>query len=287
MYREVMTDIAVTEPEIRQYYKDNKSELPQRPATITLAQILIIPKASEDLRIRAQERIELIEAEIRAGKDFAEAAKEYSEDAANAELGGSLGYIKLEDLGSPPFEKATRKLMVGEMSPPVLTRFGYHLIKLEAVSGDEVKLRHILIMLQSGESDIEAAALRADEVRQEILAGADFGEMARKHSDDEKTRDSGGEIEGDIVLENLVGRADYFLEVIKDVGPGEISPVIREPNGFRIVKVLSRNEPRAYTYREARDELEKLIEQQKMQQRFKDYVDELRGIYYVDVKEDG
>ena len=255
-------------------------------ATVSVAHILITPSAADSTKDEAYARIREIESQIAGGRDFAEAAGEYSEDPS-AKFGGSLGFVRLEDLGSPSFEAAARRLLVGEVSPPVLTRFGWHLIRLDGVSGDEVKLRHILIKTQRGNEEMEEAARRAERIREEIVAGADFGDMARRYSDDEKTKHSGGAIEGEIVLENLEGVADFFLDVIKDVEPGRVSPVIREQNGVRIVKVLDRTPQRPYTFAEARESLEELIWQEKLQQKFRAYIEELKTVYHVDIKAAG
>lgn len=283
MYREIRRDVEVSEGELRAYFRERQDELPQRPATVSVAHILILPGTPDSAKDSAYGRILEIEREIAAGMDFAAAAGKYSEDPS-AKFGGSLGFVRLEDLGSPPFEAAARRLLVGEVSPPVLSRFGWHLIRLESVSGDEVNLRHILIRAQSGEPEMEEAARRAERVRQEILAGADFGAMAEQYSDDEKTKHNGGVIEGEIVLESLEGVADFFIEAIRDMGPGEITPVIREQGGFRIVKVLDRAPERPYTFVEARESLEEMIWQEKLQRKFQEYIAELKTIYHVDIK---
>ncbi|UCF04240.1 MAG: peptidylprolyl isomerase [bacterium] len=281
LYREVVVTVEVKEPEVKQYYREHVDELPKRPATVTLAHILLMPIASEPALQETRERIDEIYALVKAGGDFAEHARTYSE-GPSASNGGSLGYIRLEDLNNPAFESAARNLTVGEVSEPVLTEFGWHIIKLEDVSGERVLIRHILVKVEAGDGDIAGTAELAERIRREILEGAEFGDMASRYSDDERTKDSGGEV-GEIPLESL---PEFFLEMLKGVEVGEISPVVRESKGFRIVKVLARNPERDYTYDEARDELRGLIEQQKKQERYKEYVDGLRDLYYVEVKED-
>lgn len=279
--RDVRSDVQVTEDETRNYYEAHIGELPKRPPAVKLAHILLIPKASGLAGEEARARAEEIEKEIRAGRDFAEAAKEYSE-GPSATYGGSLGYIRLEDLNNPEFEEAAKGLSVGEVSRPVLTEFGYHLIKLVDVDGDKVHVRHILIKVEAGEGDLEKIYRFAEEIRGEIIGGADFEGMAARYSDDHATRNEGGLI-GEVPLENL---PEFFRGIIENVGNGEIAPVIKEQKGFRIVKVLGRSPERTYTYQEARDELRRLIEQEKLRGKYDDYVDELKGIYYVEVKEE-
>jgi peptidyl-prolyl cis-trans isomerase SurA len=280
LYREVVSVVEIKEPEVKEYYREHVNELPKRPATVKLAHILLMPRASEPALQEARKRIDEIYALVKAGGDFAEHARTYSE-GPSAGNGGSLGYVRLEDLNNPAFESAVRNLTVGEVSEPVLTEFGWHIIKLEDVSGERVLVRHILVKVEVGEGDVTGTAELAERIRREILEGAEFGDMAARYSDDERTKDSGGEV-GEIPLESL---PEFFLEMLNGVEVGEISPVVRESKGFRIVKVLGRSPEREYTFDEARDELRRLIEQQKRQDRLKEYVDDLKDLYYVEVKE--
>jgi peptidyl-prolyl cis-trans isomerase SurA len=279
VFNEVMKDVRVTEAEVRSYYDKRISDLPLRPETASLAQILILPSASDPIVEGARARIADIEKKLLAGDDFEELAREYSE-GPSAKNGGSIGYVRLEDLNAPQFEAAVRELTVGEISGPVLTEFGYHLIKLEDVSEDEVLIRHILIMVEGGEEDWSLTAQLADSIRQQLFAGADFAEMAERYSADYKTKDRGG-IVGEKALDNL---PDHFREAIKDVDIGGIAPVIKEERGYRIVKVLGRAPARRYTFEEAREELKALLERERLQEKVSDYVEGLKRIYYVELK---
>ncbi len=275
-YREVYAGIKVTEDEIRDYYREHVGELPKRPSTVSLAQILIMMKAAGEAEQSALSRIREIKKLIDEGADFAATAQEYSE-GPSAKYGGSLGYMKLEDFGNPAFEDAVRKLIVGEVSEPVLTEHGYHIIKLEEVSGDEVKLRHILIRR---EIDAEATRTFAEGIRRQILDGADFAEMARTYSEDPERKDDGGNV-GEIPLPNL---PEFFQKAIAGVADGEIAPLIEDSKGFRIIKVLGRNEGRPYTLEEARSGIKELIERERAVEKSDEYIAGLRDIYYVDVK---
>jgi peptidyl-prolyl cis-trans isomerase SurA len=281
MYQNVMGDVKVTEGEVLGYYKEHLSELPKRPETVSLAHILIMPKPSEAVLAKALEKITMVERKVRDGQDFASLAKEYS-DCPSAKFGGSLGLMNLDDLNNPAFEDAARKLTIGQVSPPVLTEFGYHLIKLEGVEGGQVNLRHILVRAEATPHDLESALALAERVRSDILAGGDFAAAAITYSDDHGTKDSGGVL-GEVPLENL---PEQFRETIKAVAAGEVAPVMKEAKGFRVVKILSRNAERPYTYDEAKNELRKVLEQQKTQSRLGVYVEELKKNYAVDIKGD-
>lgn len=282
LFREVLWEVTVTESEVTEYFREHFDELPMRPPTVSLATILFLPKASGRAMEEPLKLLREIEKRVRSGEDFAELAKEYSE-GPSAPYGGSLGYIKFEDFANhPTFVNAVRGLTVGEVSGPVLTGFGYHLIKLEDVSGDRVLVRHILIKVESGEDDVASTATLADSIRALLVAGADFAEMAARYSGEQKAKANGGVV-GDVAIGNL---PEHIRDVLKDVGDGEIAPVVRDKEGFRIFKVLGRSPERPYTFEEAHDELKILIEHQKKQELFVEYVNGLKELYYVEVKED-
>lgn len=281
MYSEVMADVEVTTKELKEFYVEKASELPMRPETVTLSQILILPEASGQSRAKALEKIQAVDEKLREGADFEELAREYSE-GPSAEYGGNLGFVNLEDLNNPEFAEAASKLEAGEVSPPVLTNFGYHLIKLEEKKDGEYHLRHILVKAEEGESELETARERAEEIRNRIKEGADFGEMAAQYSKDENSRKRGGLV-GEVPAANL---PEFFAESIKGVKIGGLAPVIKDEKGFRIIKVVDRQQPRPFKFKEAEEELRNVLRQEKLQQRYADYVDSLKDKYYVDIKAD-
>ncbi len=275
-YREGLMDVNVTEDEIRDYYRNHYEELQKRPATVSLSQIQILMKAKKAAEDAAMEKIKKVEKILEEGADFEKTAREYSE-GPSAKFGGSLGFVKLEDLDSPQFEKAVRQLTAGRISGPVRTEHGLHIIKLEEVSGDRVRLRHILVQV---EADTEATRKTAERIRQEILDGADFAQMAVKYSEDWDTKDSGGDV-GEIAVNNL---PEFFVEAIRGLAGGDIAELIEEEKGFRIIKVTSWAQERPYTLEEAREGIRELIRQKNFVDNFDGYVENLKNKYYIDIK---
>jgi peptidyl-prolyl cis-trans isomerase SurA len=272
-------DIHVTDTDVQEYYKAHLAELPQRPETVTLSHILIVPKPSDAVLAKAHDKITLVEGKLKAGGDFAELAKQYS-DCPSAKFGGSLGTLKLEDLNNAPFEAAAKALDVGQVSPPVLTEFGYHIIKVEGVEGDEYTLRHILARAEATPDDVAAAQKLAEKVRGEIVGGADFAKEAAQYSGDFATKNVGGLI-GEVPISNL---PDDFKAALKDVPAGGIAPITKEARGFRVVKVMSWNPARAYSYDEAKSELTNYLENQKLEERLTAYIEDLKKNYSVVIK---
>jgi peptidyl-prolyl cis-trans isomerase SurA len=278
-YQKLLPEVQVTEPEVRDYYKAHLTEFPQKDPTVKIANILIVPKPSEEVLAKALEKITMIEDSIKAGMDFAAAAKKYS-DCPSAKFGGNLGTLDLDELNNPPFADAARKVAVGQMSGPVLTEFGYHLIKIEKVEGDQVTLRHILVRAQAGPDDVEAARKLAERIRTEIVGGADFAREAAKYSGDFATKDKGGLL-GEVAIKNL---PDQFKEAIKGVPAGGLAPVMRDDRGFRVVKVLAWNEAGTYSYDEVKNQVRRIVTERKIMDKMNAYVDELKKTYTVMIK---
>ena len=281
MYQEVMGQVDITKKELKEYYRKNIAELPLRPATVKLAQILILPPASEESKKNALEKISRIEEKAHRGEDFADLAEKYSE-GPSAKYGGNLGFIKLDDLNNPEFEKAANKLKVGEISQPVLTGFGYHLIKLEEIDGENRHIRHILVKVKEGTDEIEEAYEKAERIRNRIVEGEDFGKLALQFSADKETSGKEGFI-GEIAVQDL---PEFFREAIKGVETGGVAPVLKDSKGFRIIKIIDRVQQRIYSFKEAKEDLRKLLRQERLQENYADYVETLKGKYYVDIKED-
>jgi peptidyl-prolyl cis-trans isomerase D len=152
--------VRVSDDEVRAYYDAHKKDF-DRPGRAQLS-ILAIPRsvtAADSAAVRAH--AEALRAKILGGEKFEDVAKAESADSASAANGGFLGtggrgrFVK-------PFEDAAYALKPGEISQPVLTQFGYHLIKLDERKGDALTLRHILLKIDQTDSEATATDRKAD-----------------------------------------------------------------------------------------------------------------------------
>ena len=274
-------NLQVTDEEIRAIYNERKADMPMRPAVVHLETIYISLQSADNADNIAKQQIDDISQRISRGEDFADLAREYSEDPSGKN-GGRLGSVKPEDLADDAFAAAASSLGIGEVSDPVKTQHGYHLITVTGrdPSTGAVDLSHILIKVKAGEDDVQQVYAHATSVHDEIMAGGDFNELAKQHSDDPGTADSGGDL-GWLRIEDL---PEFFRDVLQGMSPGDVSQVLREPDGFRIVRLLDREEARPYEYDEVRDDLKQLAEQQKLAESYDTYVAGLRDEFYVDVR---
>ncbi|MFO7929651.1 MAG: peptidylprolyl isomerase [Candidatus Humimicrobiaceae bacterium] len=134
IYNRVTGDIEVSEQEIKDFYEQNKEIYFKVPEKVKVSHILVQynesgQEATEADKKEALDKIEFIKSEIEEGKDFSEVAKEYSDDTLSAENGGDLGYITKDQMVKE-FEDAAFQLEVGEVSSPVETIYGYHILKV-------------------------------------------------------------------------------------------------------------------------------------------------------------
>jgi peptidyl-prolyl cis-trans isomerase SurA len=272
------TKLAVTDEELMDSFEQNKAQLPARPEVVHLQTIFISFESSEDAKQVARSKAEAIYQRIQSGEDFAELAKQNSEDPS-ANTGGDLGFLKLEDLREQAFAQAAAQLRPGEVGRPILTSLGFHIIKVEEINSDsgEVRLRHILIRVKAGEGDVKSIFDTANTIRDRILAGEPFDSLAVRYSDDPATASAGGDL-GWLKLQDL---PEFFQEVLQGMNPGDISQVLRETSGFRIVKLLERQAGRSYTFEEVRNELRRTLEQEKLAIAYEEYLQTLRAKFYV------
>jgi peptidyl-prolyl cis-trans isomerase SurA len=178
---------AVSDQELYEAFAQNKATLPQRPAMVSLKQIIVAPKPTAKARAAARAKAESLLVQISKGADFAELARKYSQDPGSGAQGGDLGWNRRGGMVKE-FDEMMFALPVGRVSPIVQTDFGYHIIRVDRAQPAEVKARHILIVPQRDTADVTRARLEADSVRAAVLKGADFDSLATKHHDAQEFR---------------------------------------------------------------------------------------------------
>ena len=152
--------VRVSDDEIRAYYDSHKAQF-ERPGVAKVS-IIIIPRvvtAADSAAIRA--RAVALRSRILSGEKFEDVARAESADSVSAVNGGSLGR-SAKGRFVAPFETAAYALKVGEISQPVLTPFGYHIIKVDERKGDTIAIRHILLRVQQSDSAATRTDRRAD-----------------------------------------------------------------------------------------------------------------------------
>ena len=225
-----LTDMQYDEKLIKELYQRMKTEVDASHILLRLPE-----NATPEQEQAVLTKINSIREEILNGREFNDAAAEYSEDPSAKNNGGNLGYFTAFQMVTP-FENAAFTTPEGEISKPVRSSFGYHLIKVHGVRENqgEIQVAHIMKMFPQGQPDFDKSQLKSEieSIYQEILNGADFAEMAKKHSDDQRSAAQGGEMPwfsaGRMIPE--FSKPAFALQNI-----GDISKPVETAFGFHII----------------------------------------------------
>jgi peptidyl-prolyl cis-trans isomerase SurA len=273
--------ISVTPQEMEQWIEANGDSIPELPAQFKISHILLYPQVSEARKQEVRDTLTDIRERALGGEDFAELAKSYSQDSANAPDGGDLGYFERGSGFIKEFVDAAFALDEGEISGVVETVFGYHLIKCDDIMGDRISARHILLLLQADENDEQVIIDRLNEYRESIVSGdATFDALARQHSDDENSSELGG------VLDwlNADTGLKSFLEQAASMGRGDLSEPFKSEYGWHIIKLDDVKQAHKLNIRDDRTILENLIGQQKLITEYTRVINDLREKTYIDIR---
>lgn len=222
---------------------------------------------------------------ILTGGDFADFAKRYSGDPGTANEGGELGWFNKGKL-FPEFENAAFKLTTGELSQPIETPFGFHLIQTIEKKPDAIKTRHILFKFGDSEEGSQKAIEFLKDMRKKISEGAAFDSLAKLYSDDKDTRSFGGFL-GNISTEEL---PDNIKDIVLKMKEGETSePIVykNEPNNksYHILYKKKTLESRYATLENDPKEIEMMATENKKRILYENWLKDLRKELYWEIIE--
>ena len=245
--------------------------------------LIAVPDGASSEEIdEARERAERVLEELRAGADFANMAVTHS-DGQKALEGGDLGWRLASDLPTM-LADAVLRLETGDVSEPVRSASGFHLVKLVDRQGSQRQMirqtlaRHILITLDALTDNAEARR-QLGVLRERIVNGEDFGELARIHSDDPGSASTGGEL-GWIDPGNTV---PVFERTMDSLAPGSISEPFRSRFGWHLVQVLERRD-RDATETSRRAEARRRLRSRKIEENTQAWLRRVRGEAYVEYR---
>jgi peptidyl-prolyl cis-trans isomerase SurA len=276
--------VNVSRSEVIKFYNTYKDSLPPVPESFDLRQIVRVPKITEEARQQAKVKAMALLDSIKAGKDFSEMARLYSEDPGSAAQGGMLGKSKRGSFVKE-FEDAAFLLNPGEVSDIVESEFGYHIIKLIEKSGDFITAQHILIKFPRVETaDFEEINFLKG-IKLKILNNeTTFKLSAVKYSQESKSAADSGFI-GKIGINEL---DSMEIIALKNLDKGDISDPVKVGDDRYYAYYLYLVEDRIAEHKADIKEDYKLIENFtlnfKQKKLLNDWIDELKKTIYVDIK---
>ena len=282
--REVDSRIVVTDAEIDNFIANNPDAFSGQEFAV--AHILLrtpegaSPQQVEVVRARAEQAL----VRLRSGEDFGRVAAEMS-DSPDGLSGGELGWRPLDRLPAL-FADAVRGMSPGETSPVLRSAAGLHIVRLVDRRGggidtaqqlEQTRARHILVRTSEVLDDAEAEA-RLLALRERVVNGADFGDLAKANSADLSAA-SGGDLgwlnPGDTVPE--------FERAMNALQPGEVSAPVRSPFGWHMIKVHERR-VQDVTDERKRNAARMALRERKAEEGYEDWLRQLRDSTYVELR---
>ncbi|MCS7013689.1 MAG: peptidylprolyl isomerase [Chloroherpetonaceae bacterium] len=255
-YRNQLAQPYLTEREL--YENAIKDLYEKRKYEIDASHILVFvaPDASPADTERAFRKIEEALAELKRGVPFDSVAYKYSEDPTAKQNYGRLGYFT-GGVMVHQFEDGVYATKVGEINGPFRTRFGYHIVKVwdKRPRTPDIRVAHILIGFGNGSpEDTLKAFEKISALLDSLNQGADFAELARRHSEDLGTAAQGGDL-GFFGLGRTVKPFEEAAFALKNIG--DVSPIVRTQFGYHLIKLLGRK--KIASLEEEREELKAML----------------------------
>ncbi len=233
MQRTVVENIEVTPEEVREFFfAIPDDERPIFSAEVEVAQIVVEPKITEEAKRDVVDRLNTYRRDIvENGSSFATKAVLYSKDNS-ASRGGLIEGIKKNSPYDKVFKDVAFSLLEGETSEPFESDFGYHILKVDKVRGQELDVRHIILFPEVSQKEIDAAEAKIDSIRTQIVEGnLKFKDAARQFSDEKETRNNGGQLVNPVTFDTRfdLTKMDPTLSAqVYNLAEGEVSKVFTD-----------------------------------------------------------
>ena len=263
------------------FYEEYKDSLPDFPIKMKIRHLLTRIKAGEESKKNALFEIKQIRDRILNGELFSDLAKAFSDDPGSKNNGGSLGYIRRNQMVKE-FETKAYTQEINSISDPVETVFGYHILETTEKSGEKIKVRHILISPEVTEKDESLAYKYALSLRDSSTNLNKFKKLVFEKSEDDQTQKIGGDL-GWITPNN--SPIPEISEVLGLLEVGECSRPVKTSFGYHLLwleEVRPGGKPSLDLHW---TEIEEIALNHKRMIFFKDLVSEARDKFFVNISQ--
>jgi peptidyl-prolyl cis-trans isomerase SurA len=294
MQQKIVGEIEVTPEEVRQFFrKIPEDQKPVFGAELEISQIVKQPEIPEEEKQKVINKLNEIKADVEDNDaSFSVKAILYSQDPGSKSKGGFYSMTR-----QTPFVKEFKdvafSLQEGEISEPFETDFGYHIIYIEKIRGQELDLRHILIQPEIPQSAVDGAKIELDTIRKHIMEGKyTFAEAALNFSDEKETKFDGGLLRNPINFDSrfeLTKMDPTLYNQVRNLKDEEISyPLLEEdprggPPKYKILKVTNRYDEHEADFAKDYLKIQELALREKQYNAIKEWMDEHIVDTYVSV----
>ena len=297
MQSKIVEDVEVTPEEVRIFFESiPKNELPTFGTELEISQIVIEPEVSEDEKKRIVNQLKTFREDVlERGSSFASKAILYSQDPGSRATGGKYTLHRKRPRMVKEFRDEAFSLEEGEISQPFKTDFGWHILMVDKIRGQEVDARHILLTPKIELSQLQEAKTKLDTLRKRLINDEiSFKDAALELSDEKETKYNGGVLinpqSGDMRFE-LTNLDPVLYSQIRNLKDGEISlPIIEEDRSglkkYKILKVSNRFDEHVADYSQDYARIKSLALKEKQLDLIKKWMSDKIESTYVNVNSD-
>ncbi|HPF08593.1 MAG: peptidylprolyl isomerase [Candidatus Cloacimonetes bacterium] len=275
--KQISSRVRIEESELLAFYEASKDSMAVKPVAWDLRMILREIKASDESEAALLAEAEELRRRADNGEDFAQLATE-SSDCPSKQQGGDLGFFK-RGMMVKPFEDAAFALSIGEISQVVKTQFGYHIIKVTDRKGEEVRASHILKMIEAGENDEEREMALMNSIRERILAGESFADLATQYSSDAETAAEGGLL-GEFAERDF---PELFSAALMATPVGSPTEVLKNEGMIYLFVRDTEHPERLFTFEEVREQVMGYLKQKKQIEAYAEWISKVKAESYIKI----
>ena len=284
MQQKQFADIKATRADVEGFYERYRDSLPSIPERVDLYHIVKYVKPSAEKNKEAQSLALRIRDSVVKGGSFSEFARRHSADPISAANGGDLGTVEKGKF-VPAFEAAAFALSPNEISAPVESPFGWHVIQLISKTSTTMTTRHILVRVSQSEEDRDSAKATLVRMKKAVEAGDSFESIAREYSDERETQGFGGAM-GQIELLRLPEDMRSAIAALADGSVSDPMPYAAAPTkpGYHILyrkRLIPAHKP---SVDDDYKQLEQMASFEKKQRLEQEWILKLRRELYWEVK---
>ena len=297
MQTKIVDEIEITPEEVKQFFNNiPKYELPVFGAELEISQIIVKPEVGEIEQKKVIDRLESIRNDVVVnGSSFATKAILYSQDPGSRSKGGKYTLNRNRPQMVKEFRDVAYRLKEGEVSDPFKTDFGWHIVKVDKIRGQEVDVRHILLVPEITNMALSEAKKKIDLIRKRIIDNEfTFEEAAKSFSDDKGIKNNGGVLinptTGDTRFE-LTKIDPVLYNQIQRLADNEVSAPLLESDkqgnqSFKIIKVSNRYDEHTADYSKDYLKIKELALKEKQLNAIQDWMKEKIIDTYISVNQD-
>ena len=297
MQQKIVDKVKITPTEVRAFYNQIPTDsLPLYESEVQVLELVMHPKANRDIEEYVIQQLMDYRRQIEAGiNKFDQLVKLYSEDPSSKENLGQFSLNRNERNFDPAFMAGSFRLKEGQISAPIKSKFGYHLIQLISRTGDDAVVKHILRIPPIAADEINETKTFLDSIRKDIIANKySFGEAVNKHSDDEGSKFTGGAVSGrdgsTYVNYDMLPDKDMVV-LLKSMKPGDVSvpQVYVDDRGRKTVRLVyfrDLTEPHKENLKEDYNRIAARALEVKKAKMLEAWFNEHITNYYVNIDED-